>query len=504
MENNKKVVLIVLDGWGYSEKTAKNAIMEAKTPFFDQLWSTCPHALLEASGEAVGLPEGQMGNSEVGHTIIGAGKAVYTDFVKISKAAREGNFKHNAAFNEIFNHIRKYDSTLHLSGLIGHGGVHSHSDHLFALMRAAKDSGIEKIAIHVFTDGRDTAPQSANQYIKELEAVLEDVGVGFIATASGRFYAMDRDANWNRVKKAEDAIFAGIGNVQNNIKPSQLIEEMHQRGILDEHIEPIVFLDQDGKNYQICENDGVIFFNFRKDRARMMTQRFIEKKLTHNVCVVSMTEYDIDFDCLVAFPPEAIETSLAAEISKAGMSQVHIAETEKFAHATYYLNRGQQEPHKNESHILVDSRKDIETHDLAPEMRAEAIAGETIATMKKGTDFIFINIANPDMVGHTGNYQALITAIETTDHELERIVKAGKENNYDLIVTADHGNAELSVDPETGQNHTAHTTNPVPIIYVGKDNLNLQDGTLADVAPTVLSILGITKPETMTGKNILK
>jgi len=503
MNNRQRVVLVILDGWGYREEKENNAIAQAKTPNFDQLWANNPHTLLEASGESVGLPSGQMGNSEVGHTIIGAGKTVYTDFAKISKAIEEKQFKNNKAFTELFAHVKKYNSTLHVKGLVGSGGVHSHSDHLYAFLKIAKEAGIEKIAIHAFTDGRDTPPQSAAEFLKELEKIIEEVGIGFIATTSGRFYAMDRDNNWDRLKKVEDAIFDGTGTINQGSTASETVERLHKNGILDEHIEPIVFVDENGNSYQVKNNDGVFFFNFRKDRARMLTRRIIERKKSHNLCLVTMTEYDQNYDCLVAFPPETIETTLSNEISKMGLSQAHIAETEKFAHATYYLNGGRQESHPGEKQVLIESRKDIQTHDQAPAMRAEEITDETVRFIKDRTAFIFVNYANPDMVGHTANITALLEGIEKVDFELGKLIEAAKKNNAVLVVTADHGNAELTFDHKSGQKHTAHTTNPVPFIIFGIESIRLKNGSLTDIAPTILEIMSLKKPVSMTGKSLI-
>lgn len=534
----KQVVLIVLDGWGYREDPKHNAVAAAKTPNFNKYWDMYPHTLLEASGLAVGLPEGQMGNSEVGHSTIGAGKPLDTDLVRIKKAIENDEFTTNPAFVKIFDHVKKHNSVLHVKGLIGNGGVHAHSDHLYAFLRAAKKTGIEKIAIHVFTDGRDTAPQSSVEFLKELESVLEEVGVGFIATASGRFYAMDRDSNWDRLAKVEDALFEGkaekrhvavdptTGKVR---KPSDFVAELHATGVLDEHLQPIVFLDENGHSYQIKENDGVFFFNFRADRARMISKKISEQIQSKNLCFVTLTEYKKDLECLVAFPQTRAETTLAKEISEAGLTQAHLAETEKFPHATFFLNGGVEIPYPGEKHILLDSRKDIPTHDLAPKMRAESIADKAIEEINAGTNFLFINFANPDMVGHTANVPAIIEAVEEVDAQLGRVVEAVLARNAKIqaetgtteqvgsvFFTADHGNAEVNFDDVTGEKHTAHTLNFVPAVWteVGRnfghreiktaDGLLDAGGTLADIAPTVLQELGIKKPETMTGENLLK
>lgn len=499
MIGSKKIILIILDGWGFRPEVEYNAIAKATTPFFDFLSSHYPQGLLMASGEYVGLPVGQMGNSEVGHMTIGAGRIIDTDLIRISKAIEKNDFATNQSFQILFDHVRRYNSTLHIQGLIGPGGIHSHSEHLFAFLRAAKEAGLNKIAIDVFTDGRDTPPQSAAKYLQELETIIEDLGIGFIATASGRFYAMDRDNNWDRLARAEKAIFDCQGNICRQRKPSEVMAELYRNGVLDEHLEPVVFLDDKNDAYPIRQNDGVFFFNFRADRARMLSKKITEKIKELNLCFVTMTEYDRTLDCLVAFPPQIIETTLAKEISLAGLRQAHIAETEKFAHATYFLNGGVEQPYPYERHILVDSRKDISTYDQAPEMRAKEIVDEAIKQIEAQTDFIFVNFANPDMVGHTANWEALIKAVEAVDCQLKRLLNKALANGITAIVTADHGNAELAFDSQTGIKHTAHTINPVPIILTDK-NYRIRDGALMDVAPTVLELFGLKIPDFMTGR----
>lgn len=504
----RQVVLIVLDGWGYREDTTHNAIAAAKTPVFHKLWNEYPHTLLQASGLAVGLPEGQMGNSEIGHTTIGAGKIIDTDLVRIKKAIDAGDYERNPAFLSLFEHVLKHRSTLHVTGLLGDGGVHAHSEHLYAFLKAAKKAGVTKVAIHVFTDGRDTPPKSAAHYLRELEAVLAEVQIGFIATVSGRFYAMDRDNNWDRLAKVEQALFECKGNVcvLKQEKPSDAVEKLYATGVVDEYIEPIVCLDETGKGCALMDNDAVFFFNFRPDRARMLSQKFLEKSTAQNICFATMTEYGAQFSCLVAFPPINIDTTLAKEISEAGLSQAHIAETEKFPHATYFLNGGVEKPFTGEERVMLASRKDVQTHDQAPEMRAQAIADEAIQRLQNGVNFIFINFANADMVGHTAEKQAIITAVETVDTQLGRVVDSALAHNAHVLITADHGNAEINIDPVTGEKHTAHTTNPVPYIHVfntekvTSNMLHVQQGTLADIAPTVLHLFGTQIPHSMTGK----
>lgn len=506
MINNKikkPVVLIILDGWGYREEKDNNAIAQAETPFFDYLWQTYDPTLLVASGSGVGLPDGQMGNSEVGHLTIGAGQVIDTDLVRINKAAAAGEFDLNPAFVKLFDHVKAFDSVLHVEGLLGPGGVHSHSDHLFAFLRSAKAAGITKIALHVFTDGRDLPPQSAHQYLAELEDLLAELGIGLIATASGRFYAMDRDNNWDRLERAEKAIFSGEGRIVKNQRPSAVLRELYEHGVVDEMLEPMIFLAEDDKSYRISENDGVFFFNFRTDRTKMMSQKILAQASKLNLCFVTMTEYDKNFDCLVAFPPVKISTTLAHQLSQAGLTQVHIAETEKFAHATYFLNGGETRPHPGEEHILINSYKDIKTHDQKPQMRAPEIADAVMAAVDRGYDFIFINFANADMIGHTANSSAIVTAVEEVDRQLKRVVEKVLTVGGVVLVTADHGNAEVNIDPVTGEKHTAHTTNLVPAILTTSD-YGLHPGGLADVAPTILALFNLNRPEVMTGHSLLE
>jgi 2,3-bisphosphoglycerate-independent phosphoglycerate mutase len=504
METIKKPhILIVLDGWGHRDDANDNAIAEAATPFFDHLWNTYPHAFLEASALCVGLPEGQMGNSEVGHMTIGAGKIIDTDLVRISKAIHNNEFATNPAFMTLFAHVIKHDSVLHVKGLLSTGGVHSHSSHLYAFLEAAKDAGVTKIAIHAFTDGRDTGPRSAAAYLRELEGIIDDLGIGFIATATGRFYAMDRDNNWDRLEKVENAIFHGVCDIKHKTcKPSEIMEALYAEGVVDEHVEPIIFFDEEGHHYAVNDHDGIFFFNFRSDRARMLSSKIVTHAEKRDLCFVTLTEYDKTIPCLVAFPPNTIKTTLAREVSEAGFSQAHIAETEKYAHATYFLNCLQDFPNPLEEHILVESRKDVPTHDLAPKMRAKEIADKAIECIEKGTDFIFINFANADMVGHTGNVVALHIALEEVDTQLKRVTEAALAHGGVVLITADHGNAETNIHHETGEVHTAHTTNVVPVI-VTTNNGTLQNGSLADVAPTMLHLMGIAQPTEMTGKILL-
>ncbi len=513
----KPVVLIVLDGWGHREDTKDNALASANTPRFREFWNNYPHTLLDASGLAVGLPEGQMGNSEIGHTTIGAGRAMDTDLVRIKKSITSGEYEKLAPFVELFDHVKKNDSTLHVMGLLSDGGIHSHQDHLFAFIRAAKDAGVKKLAVHAFTDGRDVPPQSAAKYISELEVVLKEVGLGFIATISGRYYAMDRDNNAERIGMAEDAIFSGIGHIC-EIEPVDYLKNLYTEGKIDELLEPIVCKNTvDGKEISgapTIEHDAIFFFNFRADRARQLTRDILAKAKGMDWKFVGMTSYGDEFNYPVAFPSLLIETTLAKEISQDGFTQAHIAETEKFPHATYFLNGGVEKPYPGESHILLASHKDVATHDLAPKMRAEGIADKAIEQIELGTDFIFINFANADMVGHTANVPAIIESVEEADKQLGRVVDSIVAHSGVAFITADHGNAELNVDQKTGDKHTSHTTNLVPMIVTDKE-IKLRDKgnspnpdylgvpTLADIAPTIFDEMQIKKPDFMTGESLM-
>jgi 2,3-bisphosphoglycerate-independent phosphoglycerate mutase len=496
----KQIAIIVLDGWGYREDKKDNAIAEAHKPVFDGLWNKYPHTLLEASGPSFGLPEGQMGNSELGHMTIGAGRIIDQDLVRINKSISSGDFRNNPVLKTLFENVKNNNSTLHVAGLLSPGGVHSHMSHLFASLEAAKEAGIKKIAIHVFTDGRDTPPNAGAGYIKQLEDFIEKLGVGEIASVSGRLYAMDRDKRWDRLAKAEEVIFDGKGTVCNK-KASLYVENLYKENKIDEHLDPFVCLNKEGNTFSLNKNDGFFMFNFRADRVRMLTQKIIEKSKENNIFLVTMTDYGKEYDCPILFSPIKIETTLGKVISENGMTQAHIAETEKFAHVTYFLNCGEETPYKGEEQILVQSPKGVLTYDLAPKMSAELVANEAIKQIQKGTDFIFINFANPDMVGHTADVSAIIIAIEETDKQLGRVIEAMNTKGGITIITADHGNAEINIDQETGLKHTSHTTDPVPFIITNITG-ELHKGTLADITPTVLKILDIKKPEEMTGESL--
>jgi len=498
----KPIALIILDGWGMAPDGEHNAIANARTPFFNSLMQKYPHTKLNASEEHVGLPAGQIGNSEIGHMSIGTGRVIDTDLVKIDKAASTGQFSDNPAFAELFEHVKKFNSTLHVLGLVSPGGIHSHQNHLYAFLKAAKQAGVKKVAIHAFTDGRDVPPKSAAQNLADLEKFISDLGIGFIASVSGRFYAMDRDKNWDRLAKVEAAVFEGKGIIGSG-KPSEMVKSLYQQDKIDELLEPMVFTHE-GSAMAIQKNDGVFFFNYRPDRSRQLSEKILAKKQSENLFFVTMTEYDKTFDAHVAFPNEDIQNPLAQLISEAGLTQSHIAETEKYPHVTYFFNGGRQELFKNEHHFLIESRKDIQTHDQAPEMRAKEIADKAIERIKAGDDFLVINFANADMVGHTANKPAIIIAVETVDRELKRLVEAILSVGGTALITADHGNAEMNIDPQTGEKHTAHTLNPVPFILTDSQVKLKTSGTLADIAPTILQIMEIKKPSAMTGKSLIK
>lgn len=506
MKRSTPLVLVILDGWGIGEEAEHNGIFTAHTPNFDRLWEIYPHTTLEASGEAVGLPAGQIGNSEVGHTTIGAGCVLYQDLVRISKDAKEGKFSKNPAFLQAFSHVNKHDSTLHVMGLLSPGGVHSHEDHFLEVINAAIKHTVKRIVLHPFMDGRDTLRTGGYDSLSRLEKHIAGIKQVSIATVIGRYYSMDRDTNWDRTDQAYRAIFDGKAAFVYNAseRPSQVIKQWYQKEVFDELLQPQVFLKDNGKPHRVENNDGIIFTNFRPDRARQISKKVTEVLKEKNLVFVTMTNYDPTIESIVAYQPEKIENTMGGVIAQAGLSQAHIAETEKFPHVTYFVNGGRQEPHQNEEHILVPSRKDIKTHDEAPQMRAKEICDEAIRRLDTH-DFIFINFANPDMVGHTAKPDAIKVAIETVDQELGRLVQQTQTHHGTVLILADHGNAEIMWDPQTKQPHTAHTTNPVPCILVQKDrNVSLRPGKgLKDIAPTVVHLLGLEKPICMTGESII-
>ncbi|WP_163655212.1 2,3-bisphosphoglycerate-independent phosphoglycerate mutase [Listeria sp. PSOL-1] len=504
------VAIIILDGFGLRNETVGNAVAQANKPNFDRYWSEFPHSELKASGLDVGLPEGQMGNSEVGHTNIGAGRIVYQSLTRIDKAIEEGEFQENKALNNAFNYTKEHDSDLHLFGLLSDGGVHSHINHLTALLETAKDKGVKNVYIHAFLDGRDVPPQSAQAYIKQLQEAIQQLNYGHIATISGRFYAMDRDKRWERVEKAYRAIAYGEG--EKFADPLELIEASYKDNKTDEFVVPAVIAKDDAQAATIKDNDAVIFFNFRPDRAIQLSNAFTDKEWEHfdrgakhpkNVKFVTMTLYNPSIDAEVAFEPIEMKNVIGEVLSNEGLAQLRIAETEKYPHVTFFMNGGRNEEFPGENRILINSPK-VETYDLQPEMSAYEVTDALVKDIQEDKhDAIILNFANPDMVGHSGMLEPTIKAIEAVDENLGRVVDLILEKGGSAIIFADHGNSETMSTPE-GKPHTAHTTVPVPVIVTKKGATLRSDGRLADVAPTMLGLLGVKKPAEMTGETLIK
>ncbi len=497
---------MILDGYGIRENNEGNAIAAAQKPNIDRLFRTYPNSVLESSGESVGLPEGQMGNSEVGHLNIGAGRIVYQDLTRITKSICEGDFFANRALLEAMVNVKTRDSSLHLMGLLSDGGVHSHIDHLYALLEMAKVQGIKKVYVHAFLDGRDVPPKSALNYIEGTEKRMKELG-GELATISGRYYAMDRDQRWDRVEKAYHAITAGQGVLADS--PLLAVKNAYNRGETDEFVTPSIILKNDRPVSVVSDNDTVIFFNFRSDRAREITRAFIDdnfkgfKRKSHpHTYFVCLTQYDGTYDVTVAFPPESLKNILAAVLSRHRLRQLRIAETEKYAHVTFFFNGGVETPFDGEDRILIPSPK-VPTYDLQPEMSAFLVTDEVVKAVSSGKyDIIILNYANCDMVGHTGVFEAAVKAVEAIDLCVGRVLEEINKSNGLLIITADHGNAEKMID-EKGGIHTAHTSNHVPFI-VCDEGVRLRNGILADIAPTILEMLEIEEPEDMTGKSLIE
>ncbi|MEA5113246.1 MAG: 2,3-bisphosphoglycerate-independent phosphoglycerate mutase [Geobacteraceae bacterium] len=508
----KPLILMILDGWGVRNNREDNAIAQAGTPVMDRLRSEYPYTELNASGIAVGLPEGQMGNSEVGHLNIGAGRVVYQDLTRISKAIADGSFFSNPVLLQCMEKTRAAGGRLHLAGLLSDGGVHSHNTHLYALLELAGKAGLAEVFVHCFLDGRDTPPRSAAAYLAELEDEMARIGTGRIASLMGRYYAMDRDNRWDRVEKAYDSMVLGEGKCFASAR--EAIEASYGSDIGDEFVVPSVMVNGDRPVGLVQDGDGFIFFNFRSDRAREITRAFTQadfggfERRSHPslVSYVCLTEYDETFGLPVAFGPEEMKNILGGVVSAAGLRQLRIAETEKYAHVTFFFNGGNEVPFAGEDRVLVPSPKDVPTYDLKPEMSAYQVAEQLIEKIDEDIyGFIVINFANADMVGHTGKLDAATRAIEAVDTCVGRIVEKALSKGGVLLVTADHGNAEMMKDEE-GRPHTAHTCNPVPFVLVdeaGKE-ASLHAGILADIAPTILQLLNIPKPSEMTGKSLLE
>lgn len=535
----KPVLLLILDGWGIGPNNAGNAIARANTPTIDKLWIAFPHTQLSASGEAVGLPHGEDGNTDAGHINIAAGSIVYQNLPRINMAVTDGAFGINPAFLRAFEHVKKNNSNLHLMGLIGSGGVHSNIEHLYALIDACKQHDISNVYIHGFTDGRDSPPTSGIKYVQNVLTKLQTVGFGKLATLMGRFYAMDRDKRWDRVEKAYNALT--VGNDACNTDPVAAIQAQYDQGITDEFIEPIAFCDQDGTHRTIQDNDAVIFFNYRIDRPRELTRAFVmpdfeqgvkeqsfdpynfkyenthqqktggptftRQKVLQNLYFVTMTRYEAILPVDVAFPPPDFKYPLGKVLAQNGLRQLRMSETEKEKFVTYHINGQSDELFPGETRIILPS-KGAKSYDEIPEMSTREIASEMIKQIREdATDVIICNFANPDMVAHTGNLEAAIKTAEITDQVVSQLVQEIVPRGGVMLITADHGNIEEMIDNKTGEVDTSHSTYPVPFIVVGQKFMNnpvtLPSGILADVAPTLLSIMGIPKPETMTGRALI-
>lgn len=509
--SKKPLMLMILDGWGINEHAGGNAILKAHTPNFDRLMRYYPNTILEASGLSVGLPEGQMGNSEVGHLNLGAGRIVYQEFTRISEDIKKGGFFENQVLLNAMDNAEKNDSALHLLGLLSDGGVHSHIDHLLAILKMAKQKGLQKVYVHAFLDGRDVPPANAGTYIKRLEKVMNELGIGEIATIAGRYYAMDRDKRWDRTEKAYNSMAFGEGMKAGNALAA--LEKSYAREETDEFVVPTVITDKKGTpRGTVKEGDSIIFFNFRPDRARQLTyafcnedfQGFKRKNGFFKVYFVCMTQYDVNVkNAHIAYKPQSLENIFAEVISREGKKQLRIAETEKYAHVTFFFNGGVEKSYPGEDRILIPSPK-VATYDMKPEMSAYEVTDRVIEKIKEGIyDVIILNYANSDMVGHTGVFEAAVEAVEAVDKCMGRVVEAIREKGGTVLVTADHGNAEQMIDYASGEPHTAHTSNPVPFILIGDKHYRLHPGKLADVAPTMLELLNIEKPEEMTGESLI-
>lgn len=508
------LVLVILDGWGLSPIQRGNAIRLARTTNFTKLQKTYPYTVLQASGERVGLPEGQMGNSEVGHLNIGAGRVVYQDITRINMAIKTGEFYKNPVLVEAVQGVKEKGTSLHLFGLLSDGGVHSHLTHLYALLEMARRYKLDKVYIHAFLDGRDVPPTSGVEYIKEVEQKCRELGVGEIATVSGRYYAMDRDKRWERVEKAFNAICYGEG--ERVLLPSEAVERSYADGITDEFVVPKVVIDGGGNPKGLVQpGDTVVFYNFRADRAREITRAFVDQEFegfprrggypgVHFIC---MTQYDATIPAQVAFPPQFLQNTLGEVMAKRGLKQLRIAETEKYAHVTFFFNGGVEKPNPGEDRVLIPSPK-VATYDLKPEMSAWEVTKRVISEINRDFyDVIILNYANPDMVGHTGVLNAAIEAVQVVDQCLAQVVCAVLERKGTVIVTGDHGNAEMMLEEDSDEPHTAHTTNPVPFILIGEryQGTSLKEGgALEDIAPTALEILEIPKPSQMTGSSLIE
>ncbi|GAB2768075.1 2,3-bisphosphoglycerate-independent phosphoglycerate mutase [Salinimicrobium soli] len=500
---NKKVILMILDGWGIGQDPKTSAVAQANTPFIDSLYQKYPHSTLRTDGMNVGLPDGQMGNSEVGHMNLGAGRIVYQDLAKINLAVENNSLKDEPVLQQAFEYAKVHNKPVHFMGLVSDGGVHSHINHLKGLLTAADESGVKNKYVHAFTDGRDVDPFSGKGFIEELQQHLKSTN-GKLASIIGRYYAMDRDKRWERTKLAYDLIVKGEG--EKTADPVAAIQKSYDNNVSDEFIKPIVVTENDSPVATLQKEDVVIFFNFRTDRGRQLTEALSQKDFPEQnmhklpLYFVTMTRYDETFkNTNVVFGKEDIKATLGEVLERADKSQIRIAETEKYPHVTFFFSGGREKPFHGEHRIMVNSPK-VATYDLQPEMSANEVTDEIVPEInKKSADFICLNFANPDMVGHTGVFEAAVKACETVDNCAKRVIEAAVDNDYSVLVIADHGNSDMMINPD-GSPNTAHTTNPVPFILVDKDVKELKDGKLGDIAPTILKLMGIEQPELMTQK----
>ena len=514
--SDKPLLLLILDGWGHREESTDNAIHGASTPVWDQLWADCPHTLIATSGRSVGLPDGQMGNSEVGHMNIGAGRIVYQEYTRISAAIEDGSFFENPVLTDAIDAAVQKKAAVHVIGLLSPGGVHSHEQHINAAMELAARRGTERIYMHAFLDGRDTPPQSAGEFIEQLEAKLQTLAEEHkselrIASLIGRYYAMDRDKRWDRVQQAYDLLTQAEAQFT-AVSARQSLQNAYQRGETDEFVKATRIVPEGTQPVVINDADVVLFMNFRADRARQLSKAFTaddfegfersrRPQLSAFVC---LTEYQSDIDAPVAFPPVELNDSLGEVLAQHNKTQLRIAETEKYAHVTFFFNGGKEDVFPGEERILVPSPK-VATYDLKPEMSAPAVTDKLVEAIRsQHFDVIVCNYANPDMIGHTGKYDAAVQAVETIDHCLGRLLEALDAVGGELLLTADHGNIEQMRDPETGQPHTAHTTNPVPLVYRGRAARLADGGALCDLAPSILDLIGLPQPEAMCGRSLIQ
>lgn len=507
----RPMLLLILDGWGYSETPQHNAIAAANKPVWDRLWNNYPHTLIRTSGAAVGLPADQMGNSEVGHLNLGAGRVVYQEFTRVSRAIKTGSFFRNHTLTDAVDLAIENDKAVHVLGLLSPGGVHSHEEHIHAMLELALQRGAKKVYLHAFLDGRDTAPRSAAASIESTQQLFDKLGGGQFASIIGRYYAMDRDHRWPRIQAAYDLITQGKAEYQ-AVDAKSALEMAYARDEGDEFVKATAIVPAGARPVTVNDGDVIIFMNFRSDRARQITRPFIEPDFDGFVrereprlgSFISLTEYNADFDVPVAYPAERLKDVFGEYVAKNGLHQLRLAETEKYAHVTFFFNGGQEKPFDGEDRILVKSPM-VATYDMQPEMSAPEVTDKLVAAIEGGSyDVIICNYANPDMVGHTGKFDAAVKAIEAVDACLGRIVAAIDNCGGEMLVTADHGNAELMLDNNSGQPHTAHTTNLVPLVYVGRPAQMLENGALSDIAPTMLTLMNMPIPPDMTGHPLVE